>query len=265
MRNRRCAMALVASVSLTALPARAELTFGTSCSDGRQAIVTDAHGRGQDLATRADAFMTHLVDDAPGEGSDAGTSWPERRLYFERWFGPFDTGRANEVRDHFVAIRAALLRDEFVINCQGNSANCGPGTIAWVHAADMRPTINLCEPFWTRPDYGLTSQGGAILHEVSHFERIAKTVDVLDEVTPRECEQLAVSKPSEAVTNAYNHQYFAEDMPTFGCGGCAVGSRRRRGVEPLWAMVALMLALRLAVASRTSRRRRCPIRRRRPA
>jgi peptidyl-Lys metalloendopeptidase len=71
--------------------------------------------------------------------------------------------------------------------------------------------INLCNVFWTAPLAGTDSQGGTLIHEMSHFNVCAGTNDNAYRQTA--CQSLATTNPTKALDNADNHEYFAENNP----------------------------------------------------
>jgi peptidyl-Lys metalloendopeptidase len=59
---------------------------------------------------------------------------------------------------------------------------------------------------------GTDSMGGTLVHETSHFDKIASTEDT--EYGQSDCKKLAKKSPKEAINNADSHEYFAENHPT---------------------------------------------------
>ena len=68
--------------------------------------------------------------------------------------------------------------------------------------------IHLCNAFWTATMTGRDSKGGTLIHEMSHFDVVAGTDDVVYGQTA--CRQLAQIQPENAIRNADSHEYFAE-------------------------------------------------------
>jgi peptidyl-Lys metalloendopeptidase len=72
-------------------------------------------------------------------------------------------------------------------------------------------TIYLCKVFWLASLSGTDSQGGTLIHEMSHFTLVAGTNDyVYGQAGAR---NLAITNPNNAINNADNHEYFAENNP----------------------------------------------------
>jgi peptidyl-Lys metalloendopeptidase len=69
----------------------------------------------------------------------------------------------------------------------------------------------MCNAFWSAPTTGTDSKGGTIVHEVSHFNIVAGTDDVV--YGQSGAKSLAISDPAQAIQNADSHEYFAENTP----------------------------------------------------
>ena len=75
----------------------------------------------------------------------------------------------------------------------------------------MQGTVYLCGAFWDAPTTGTDSKGGTLVHESSHFTDNGGTEDYV--YGQSSAKSLASSDPDEAVYNADNHEYFAENNP----------------------------------------------------
>jgi peptidyl-Lys metalloendopeptidase len=71
--------------------------------------------------------------------------------------------------------------------------------------------IYVCRAFWSAPLNGTDSKAGTLVHEMSHFDVVAGTDDVVYGQTG--AKNLATSDPAKAITNADSHEYFAENTP----------------------------------------------------
>jgi len=98
--------------------------------------------------------------------------------------------------------------------------------IAFVEGDKTTNTINVCPAFWKLPVYGgFNTQVGTFVHELSHFKRIAGTIDISYGVSG--CQVLATNAPQSlvstsrgrsikpvdkgsAIDNADNWQFYAE-------------------------------------------------------
>jgi peptidyl-Lys metalloendopeptidase len=58
---------------------------------------------------------------------------------------------------------------------------------------------------------GTDSKAGTLIHEMSHFNVVASTDDYVYGQTG--AMNLALTNPDQAVDNADNHEYFAENNP----------------------------------------------------
>lgn len=132
-----------------------------------------------------------------------------------QWFGAHTSARYDLVTDHFNKIQSALANETITFHCDCNEA----GVYAYVYP-DQPYNIHLCPVFWTAPLDGTDSQAGTIVHETSHFNVTAGTDDHAYGQTA--AHNLAVSNPDNAIDNADNHEYFAENNPSLAMGAEAL-------------------------------------------
>ncbi len=101
-----------------------------------------------------------------------------------RWFGRWDDGRAETVRQTLLSIDGALRSDVLRMVCPPmGREGCTASIFAWVMPRDL--ANNLCPSFFTMPGVaGVVAWGnsfetgtreGTIVHEVSHFEAVGGT------------------------------------------------------------------------------------------
>ena len=134
----------------------------------------------------------------------AGTTGPR----YTTWFGAYTSSRYATVRQNFVDIDAAMDQTggQIKINC-----GCNQNYYAYVYPT--RPyEIFVCRAFWTAPGTGTDSKAGTLVHEMSHFNAVAGTDDVV--YGQAGAKSLAISDPNAAITNADSHEYFAENTPS---------------------------------------------------
>lgn len=126
---------------------------------------------------------------------------------YTSWFGAYTSTRYATARQHFAAIDSAIDQNggQVTINC-----GCNQSYYAYVYPT--RPyEIFVCRAFWSAPLTGTDSKGGTLIHEMSHFNAVAGTDDhVYGQSGAR---NLAASNPDQALDNADNHEYFAENNP----------------------------------------------------
>ena len=126
---------------------------------------------------------------------------------YTTWFGAYTSSRYGTAKQHFAAIDAALDQSggQVTINCA-----CNQNYYAYVYP--NRPyEIFVCDAFWSAPMTGTDSKAGTLVHEMSHFDVVANTDDVVYGQTG--AKNLATSNPTSALNNADNHEYFAENTP----------------------------------------------------
>ena len=121
------------------------------------------------------------------------------------WFGTYNTLRYSTVDDHFVKISNAMDTAAVTFDC-----GCKKNYYSYVYPTKPY-VIYLCRVFWKAPLAGTDSQGGTLIHEMSHFNTVASTNDYV--YGQAGAMNLALTNPDHAIANADNHEYFAEDNP----------------------------------------------------
>lgn len=124
---------------------------------------------------------------------------------YTTWFGIYDSSRYTTVKTHFSAITNAMDTAPVSFDC-----GCKKSYYAYVYP-NKPYYIYLCRVFWTAPLTGTDSKAGTLIHEMSHFTVVAGTNDYVYGQTG--AKSLAISNPNNAVNNADNHEYFAENTP----------------------------------------------------
>ncbi|KAL5637788.1 hypothetical protein ACGC1H_002151 [Rhizoctonia solani] len=165
------------------------MTIG--CSDVQTSTLLSAANEAEKYATAAAGYMKNLT---------AGSS------RYSSWFGAWDAQRAATVTSHYENIMGKAS----VASYDCAPANCEPNDYAYVFA-DQPFYVNLCGAFWQSTLTGTDSQGGTIVHELSHFTVNGGTTDT--QYGQEGCLALAKSDPASAIMNADSHQYFAENNP----------------------------------------------------
>ncbi|KAF9265890.1 peptidyl-Lys metalloendopeptidase [Marasmius fiardii PR-910] len=161
-----------------------------SCSSSQQSQVASAANQAVTYANGASSYASSHTSSTP--------------RYVE-WFGAYTDSRHSTVVSHYNNIKGYSFT--------GNTYDCScteAGTYAYVVLSEFG-VIHLCPVFWEAPLSGTDSKGGTLIHESSHFTQIAGTDDhVYGQSAAR---SLAKSNPTEAIDNADNHEYFAENNP----------------------------------------------------
>jgi len=133
----------------------------------------------------------------------AGTVGPR----YSTWFGAYTSARYNTASQHFVAIDQAMDQSNGQI-----TINCGCNQRYYAYVYPNQPyEIFVCKTFWTAPLTGTDSKAGTLIHEMSHFNAVAGTDDHV--YGQAGAKNLAISNPADALDNADNHEYFAENTP----------------------------------------------------
>jgi peptidyl-Lys metalloendopeptidase len=171
------------------LPPPGGISF-THCTADQQGLVTTAHANARTYASDSENYLFSI---------NSGTS------RYTTWFGAFTTTRFNTVKSHFTAISDAFDTAPVVYDC-----GCTQNYYAYVYP-NQPYKIYLCNVYWTAPMTGTDSKAGTLIHEMSHFDIVANTDDYVYGQTA--ARNLAISNPDNAIRNADNHEYFAENTP----------------------------------------------------
>jgi peptidyl-Lys metalloendopeptidase len=163
----------------------------TSCSS------TQISGAGA-AVTQARAYSENA------KGYLAGNNQGAR---YTTWFGAYTSSRYSTVNQHFVNIDAKMDQGNGELNID---CSCNQSYYAYVYPTQPYK-IYVCRAFWTAPTAGTDSKGGTLIHEMSHFNVVAGTDDHV--YGQSGAKSLAISNPANAVDNADNHEYFAENTP----------------------------------------------------
>ena len=129
---------------------------------------------------------------------------------YTRWFGAYTPRRYERVIDNFEGIFGALVNETLTYDC-----SCDDSSFAFVYP--RRPyDIYLCRAFFAADLLGTDSRAGTLVHELSHFEVVARTDDFAYGSSTL---TLANENPDRAIMNADSHEYFAENTPALPMSG----------------------------------------------
>ena len=155
----------------------------------------------QNLIVQARSQATTYANESKNYLSTHNSGTPR---YLE-WFGAFSSSRYNTVVSHFNAISNAFVNAGINFDCK-----CKQPYYAYVYP-NQPYNIYLCKVFWQAPLAGTDSKAGTLIHEMSHFDVVAGTDDVV--YGQAGARDLADTNPDAAITNADSHEYFAENTP----------------------------------------------------
>ena len=164
-------------------------TSFSSCTTDQQTTLLAARDQASTYASNSDNYLL------------AGTIGSR----YTTWFGTYQLTRYNTVTTNFTAISNAMDNAGVTFDCK-----CKQPYYAYVYP-NQPYKIYLCKVFWQAPLAGTDSQAGTLIHEMSHFDVVAQTDDVVYGTAG--AMNLAITDPDAAVTNADSHEYFAENTP----------------------------------------------------
>jgi len=124
---------------------------------------------------------------------------------YNTWFGNVTSARFNTATSHFNAINDVIDTKPITFDC-----SCKKTYFAYVYP-DQPYKVYMCKAFWNANELGTDSRAGTIIHELSHFNVVAGTDDVV--YGQSGAQSLATSDPDQALNNADSHEYFAENTP----------------------------------------------------
>lgn len=165
-----------------------DVSFTGSCSNSEQTTLLSA----------LDAAKTMTNDSVSYLNGNSSTR-------YTTWFGTYSSARWNKVSGNFDAIKDGLDNKPKTLDC-----SCNQRYFAYVYPNEPYK-IYLCKAFWSASLTGTDSKGGTLIHEMSHFNAVAGTDDVV--YGQSGAQNLANSDPDSAITNADSHEYFAENTP----------------------------------------------------
>ncbi len=165
------------------------ISFSGACSNSEQSAIISAVAASQNIANDSVAYLN---------GTNAGPR-------YTTWFGEYTSSRWNTVAANFDAIKDALDNKSKVFDC-----SCNQSYFAYVYP-NQPYKIYLCRAFWNAAETGTDSRAGTIIHEMSHFNVVAGTDDIV--YGQSGAKNLAISDPNQAIQNADSHEYFAENTP----------------------------------------------------
>jgi len=172
-------------------PAELKRATFVGCSSTQQSQLNTAASSAQSYAAGASSYAA---------------SHTAATARYTTWFGAYTASRHSTVASHYSLISGNSFSGyKFDCTCTDS------GTYAYVYP-DTFGTVYLCGAFWAAPNTGTDSRAGTLIHESSHFTRNGGTDDYV--YGQSAAKSLAISNPNNAVFNADNHEYFAENNPS---------------------------------------------------
>lgn len=126
---------------------------------------------------------------------------------FKKWFGQCN-GKSKKIivkRIRKVMIVVKKLKGEQFNKVREEDRQ---KIYAQVYPRDPIHRIFLGDHFWKARDSGMDSRPGILIHEISHFKNVGRTVDHAE--GPVKSLDLAIKNPKDALFNADSFEYFME-------------------------------------------------------
>ncbi|WP_206483051.1 M35 family metallo-endopeptidase [Thalassotalea sp. G2M2-11] len=166
--------------------------FTGRCSNSQQTEIISALAAADSIANNAVSYLN----------SHSASNVTTR---YTTWFGNATSARFNTAKANFEAIDDAIDNQPVTFDC-----SCKKTYFAYVYPSQPYK-VYLCRAFWNANELGTDSRAGTIIHELSHFNVVAGTDDVV--YGQSGAKSLAISDPDQALNNADSHEYFAENTP----------------------------------------------------
>lgn len=168
------------------------VTYTGNCSASQRTAITRSVAAAQTYALASQNYFIGKTSTATAR--------------YTKWFGAATTQRISTGRRNFQRVYSVLATQSLVMDCSCKSKS----TFAYVYP-DLPNKYYLCGAFWSAPMTGTDSKAGTLIHETTHFTVVAGTDDYAYGQT--DAASLALSNPDQALQNADNHEYFAENTP----------------------------------------------------
>lgn len=153
---------------------------------------------GGTTARKATARLAHSNGYALAKAALAGLA---NNAKYKLWFGKHSNTRLATVKKNYKSVITKLETTPFTYNLTGQG--CKPGWYAYTFRDTT--TIWFCVAFWQAADTGQDSRAGTVVHEHTHSDSGTDDIQYGD----IGCQQLARTRPDDAVRNADTHEYYA--------------------------------------------------------
>lgn len=163
-----------------------------SCSSSRKTSINTALSSARSYGINSDNYF-------------ASKTYSTVTTRYKTWFGTASSSRFSSVKGNYDRIEYALSNTKLTFNC-----SCTDSAYAYVYPTQPY-RIYLCNAFWSAPNSGTDSRAGTIIHELSHFDVLGNTDDIV--YGQSGAKNLAKTNPSQAIKNADSHEYFSENTP----------------------------------------------------
>lgn len=124
---------------------------------------------------------------------------------YNTWFGTTTNADGYIVKNSLNNIANTLKNENINFDC-----SCTEPYFAYIHLNEPY-NIYLCNGFWSLQIDGIDSQSGTIIHQLSHFDKVASAQNY--SYGEEDTKNLAILYPHYAIYNADSYEYFVENTP----------------------------------------------------
>ncbi|KAI8869287.1 peptidyl-Lys metalloendopeptidase [Ramicandelaber brevisporus] len=186
-------MAMVVATATISLVSYTQAAQFVGCTADQQNQINNAVVAATNYVGNAYNYMVN----PPSDSTD------ERYI---TWFG----AEENQRRAFVTSVLNNLNNNDFTTFTYDCITCTNPTLLAYVYP-DQFGIMYLCAIFWNINATGANSQGGTIVSQASQFLNNGGTQN--HEYGEDDCQELARTKPQDAITNAENYEFFAENDP----------------------------------------------------
>lgn len=170
----------------------------------RKTVVHNAQGTEKDQVEKAFSAAKRMANNAQkymgGKHKTRYKKWYDRKYKYK---DGASRARFSKVKHGWVKVYDVFKSKDVEFEC--NTRN--DPYFAMVYLKDKKYYVELRKDFWAASLTGRDSRGGTIVHEISHEEMYTDD----HKYGEAKAKKLAREKPSDAIDNADNWEYFAED------------------------------------------------------
>ncbi len=189
---------------------------GCSASDQTKLSAAQTQATGLTLVARNDLLNT------------PASQRPTAERYI-KWFGVYSAAGYSKASTAFSLMYQAFANETISYFCDCTPLEQSQGIIAYVYSNDHY-NIHICDATFSQPVSGSDTQAGTLIHEMSHFTVTVGTSD--HGYGEASALNIAVNNSTNALDNAENYLFFAENFPAVAMGTSGGASSNAGSIIP---------------------------------